>query len=217
MNARKITIVDTKSQRKVSLMSGAETLGQLKIDLNQYNIDYAGAVFFEGLTKTRLEDDSSLLPVNVQYKGTTTNELVFMITAAEKKTKSGTLSRNEIYQIIKEKGLQNQCKKKFGKNFTMCKTEELLKLIKDFSTPTKKEEIESKEEDNKNNENQEIDKRISNLTYVVNQILEILYSEDIIIEETYEELKEKIEKDYSTEGESSYSNKEIGDMFAFIK
>ena len=40
------------------------------------------------------------------------------------------MERKEAYEQIKKLGLQGECKKKFGKNFTQCKTSELEAVIK---------------------------------------------------------------------------------------
>ena len=40
------------------------------------------------------------------------------------------MERKEAYEQIKKLGLQEECKKKFGKNFTQCKTSELEAVIK---------------------------------------------------------------------------------------
>lgn len=131
MEARKITVVQTKNQKKSVIMSAATTLAELKSDLRANGIDYDGMTFFEGTSKVELKNDALVLPHDVPYKGTVTNELVFMLTNTNKKIKSGaaTMSRAEAYSAIKSMGLQNACVKKFGKNFTMCKTTDLIALI----------------------------------------------------------------------------------------
>ena len=131
MDARKITVVQTKNQKKSVIMSAATTLAELKSDLRANGIDYDGMTFFEGTSKVELKNDASVLPHDVPYKGTVTNELVFMLTNTNKKIRSGaaTMSRAEAYSAIKSMGLQNACVKKFGKNFTMCKTIDLIALI----------------------------------------------------------------------------------------
>ena len=40
------------------------------------------------------------------------------------------MERKEAYEQIKKLGLQEECKKKFGKNFTQCKTSELEEIIR---------------------------------------------------------------------------------------
>lgn len=131
MEARKITVVQTKNQKKSVIMSAATTLAELKSDLRANGIDYDGMTFFEGTSKVELKNDASVLPHDVPYKGTITNELVFMLTNTNKKIKSGAvaMSRTEAYNAIKSMGLQDACVKKFGKNFTMCKTADLIALV----------------------------------------------------------------------------------------
>lgn len=131
MEARKITVVQTKNQKKSVIMSAATTLAELKSDLRANGIDYDGMTFFEGTSKVELKNDASVLPHDVPYKGTITNELVFMLTNTNKKIKSGAvaMSRAEAYSAIKSMGLQDACVKKFGKNFTICKTADLIALI----------------------------------------------------------------------------------------
>lgn len=131
MEARKITVVQTKNQKKSVIMSAATTLAELKNDLRANGIDYSGMTFFEGTSKVELKNDDSVLPHDVPYKGTITNELVFMLTNTNKKIRSGAvaMSRTEAYSAIKSMGLQDACVRKFGKNFTMCKTADLIALI----------------------------------------------------------------------------------------
>ena len=133
METRKITIVSTKSQSKKVIMSSATTLAELKSDLRQNGIDYEGMSFFEGTSKVELKNDTSVLPHDVPWKGTVTNELVFMLTNTNKKIRSGAMSRMEAYAEIKRMGLQDACLKKFGKNFTMCKTADLIALVQSNS------------------------------------------------------------------------------------
>lgn len=129
MEARKITVVQTKDQKKSVIMSAATTLAELKSDLRANGIDYDGMTFFEGTSKVELKNDASVLPHDIPYKGIVTNELVFMLTNTNKKIRSGAMSRMEAYAEIKRRGLQDACLKKFGKNFTMCKTADLIALV----------------------------------------------------------------------------------------
>lgn len=135
MEARKITIVSTKTQKKSVIMSSAETLSQLKADLDAAGIDYEDMTFFEGTSKTELKSNESVLPKNVPYTNRTTgetkitNELVFMLTNTNKKIKSGAASRASLYAEIKGLGLQDECKAMFGKNYTNCSTKDLIILV----------------------------------------------------------------------------------------
>ena len=149
MDARKITVVQTKNQKKSVIMSAATTLAELKSDLRANGIDYDGMTFFEGTSKVELKNDASVLPHDVPYKGTVTNELVFMLTNTNKKIRSGAtnMSRMEAYNAIKSMGLQNACVKKFGKNFTMCKTIDLIALIQSNSASEPAPKAEAKKEE----------------------------------------------------------------------
>lgn len=127
MNSRKITIVDSKLQKRSTIMSEAETLGELKRDLTANGINYSGKTFMEGLSRSELKEDASILPHDIQRPdGSVTNELVFMLTEPEKKIKSGAiLTRQECYAKVKELGLQAAVQSRFGKNFTQCSTNDL--------------------------------------------------------------------------------------------
>lgn len=135
MEARKILFVMNNSSSQESIMSEAETLGALKADMRRAGINYDNMTFYEGRTRTELKDDASVLPTNVPVaaKGTTpattTNDLVFMLTTANKKIRSGAGDRPAAYAKIKQLGLQDACKAKYGKNFTQCSTSDLEALI----------------------------------------------------------------------------------------
>lgn len=139
MEARKILFVMNNSSSQKSIMSEAETLGALKADMRRAGINYDNMTFYEGRTRTELKDDASVLPTNVPVaaKGTTpattTNDLVFMLTTANKKIRSGAGDRPAAYAKIKQLGLQYACKVKYGKNFTQCSTSDLEALIADAS------------------------------------------------------------------------------------
>lgn len=133
MESRKITIVSsTGGQSKKVIMSEASTLGELKADLSASGIAYDNMDFFEGVSKTKLLADESALPTNVPYKGTTTNELVFMLSTTNKKIKSGASNRLALYARIKELNLQDDIKEEFGRNFTQVSTADLEEFISDY-------------------------------------------------------------------------------------
>lgn len=158
MEKRKITVIPTKTHKTQVIESAATTLAELKADLTKAGIDYTDCTFFEGLTKIELKNDAAILPHDVPYKGTTTNNLVFMITNASKKIRSGAkLDRKAIIEEIKVKNLTEVVKKTYGKNYTNCKTEDLQKILNketasttaDDSAPTAKAAPAKKEVPNK--------------------------------------------------------------------
>ena len=231
MEARKITVVSTRNQKKSVIMSAATTLAELKADLRQNGIDYEGMTFYEGTSKVELKDDNSVLPHDVPYKGQTTNELVFMLTNTNKKIRSGAaMSRADAYAAIKAKGLQGECVKRFGKNFTMCKTTDLITLIYEKSAskpvpaaPTKGKKVaEAKEEKAKEctctNEGVDTKARAA-LSRLVTILADNCTLEDWEAEEIKDILSVKgaTSEDYKPSSASSYSDDEIDKMFDFAR
>lgn len=233
MEARKITVVQTKNQKKSVIMSAATTLAELKSDLRANGIDYDGMTFFEGTSKVELKNDASVLPHDVPYKGTVTNELVFMLTNTNKKIRSGaaTMSRTEAYNAIKSMGLQDACVKKFGKNFTMCKTADLIALVQSRQSnsaakPAPKAEAKKEEKvetpvSPASNDGKCVD---TVARAAISRLVEILEENGTI--EDYEkenvidilggkaELNEAPSEECESELASSYSDDEVNDMFA---
>ena len=231
MEARKITIVSTRNQKKSIIMSAATTLAELKADLRQNGIDYDGMTFYEGTSKVELKDDTSVLPHDVPYKDQTTNELVFMLTNTNKKIRSGAdMSRADAYAAIKAKGLQGECVKRFGKNFTMCKTADLVALINEksvsktaLSTPTKEEKVaETKRRESKKQANTAecVDTKAR---AALSRLLTILTDNDVLDDDEAEEIEDILDDKATTSddckpsSESSYSDDEIDRMFNFVK
>lgn len=241
MEARKITVVQTKNQKKSVIMSAATILAELKNDLRANGIDYDGMTFFEGTSKVELKSDASVLPHDVSYKGTITNELVFMLTNTNKKIRSGAvaMSRAEAYNAIKSMGLQDACVKKFGKNFTMCKTADLIALIQSNGASKPAPKAEAKAETKKEEKVEapvntpEVSapvtpasnggERVDTVARAaISKLVEILEDNGTI--EDYE--KEKVldilggevaaapSEEYKPKSASPYSDDEIDDMFA---
>ena len=131
---RKITVLVESTQSKHVLQSNATTLGELKDELREKNISFnSDDVFKEGMSKTVLTTDESILPSNIPWRGEVTNDLIFMVTAPQKKIKSGVMTRAEVYAEVKRLKLQDTISKKVGKNFTQCSTSILLTFIDEAS------------------------------------------------------------------------------------
>ena len=146
------TVVTANGVKKFK--STANTVAELKADLRKNGISTENMAIQEGLTKMKFTSDSDYLPHDVPYKGTSTNNLVFRITQKEKHISSGAgTPRAELYAKIKELGLQDKIKAKFGKNFTQCKGSDLEAMIAEASgnaaTPEHKSEDNAKKADSK--------------------------------------------------------------------
>lgn len=132
MESRKITVVSNKNSQKVVINTTVETLGALKKEFTKHGISYnSESAFYEGVSKTELLADDSILPANVPYKDpktkTTviTNDLVIMVTVKDKKIKSGAMSRSDLYAKAKELNMGEAIKAKFGKNYTQVSSSDL--------------------------------------------------------------------------------------------
>ena len=146
------TVVTANGVKKFK--STANTVAELKADLRKNGISTENMAIQEGLTKMKFTSDSDYLPHDVPYKGTSTNNLVFRITQKEKHISSGAgTPRAELYAKVKELGLQDKIKAKFGKNFTQCKGSDLEAMIAEASgnaaTPEHKSEDNAKKADSK--------------------------------------------------------------------
>lgn len=225
METRKIVIIETKNQKKSVIMSAATTLEELKSDLRVNGIDYNGMTFYEGISKTELKADSSVLPHDINYKGTVTNELVFMLTNTNKKIKSGAceMSRADVYNIIKSRGLQDACKEKFGKNFTQCSTAALIELVNSSNTP--KDEEKEVEQEDANTSKETVNNNCNCVDHVaraaIYKLIEILENNNAILSYEKNVMHTILSEEFDYENSSSsklkssspYSDDEIDDMF----
>ena len=218
METRKVTIINSKTQsQKVIQDSKATTLGELKQEMRERGIDYTGMTFFEGHMRAELKDDAAPLPANIPYKGQVVNDLTFMLTAPEKKVRSGAMSRAEAYAEIKKRGLQSACVDKFGKNFTQCSTADLISLFEKGSTkavpaPKAEKPVEAAApatSDTPSHTGCNCSKAIAMLT-------EALYSNDTIEEETYDAVMAAL-TGKSCNTPEKMSKKEIDEMFGFVE
>lgn len=222
METRKVTIINSRTQsQSVIENSSAKTLGELKSELDERGIVYSGMSFFEGHLRAELKDDESPFPETIPYRGQEVRDLVFMLTSSQKNIKSGAMSRKEIYEEIKRRGLQEECKDRFGKNFTQCSTDDLLTLC-DAGSPNGKTE----QDKNPVPENvPTVTPAPVNTQAVVNcgcrkaieRLLDILYGNDCIEGYDRDAVMEAFE-DSSNEGKSSdkMSRSDIDDMFNFL-
>ena len=231
MEARKITVVSTQTQRKSVITTGAETLAELKSALDEAGINYDGMTFYEGTSRTELKDNASVLPKDVPYKGTTTNELVFMLTNTNKKIRSGGMSRAEAYAAIKANNLQDAVKSKFGKNFTQCSTEDLIGMLaksvgtksaakaKEASKVAKPAAKEETKAETKAEKPVEVVDKVARKA--ISELVDALYSNDSLDSEDADNIRNILgsagyEEDEDNKDASSYSDDDIDNMFDFL-
>lgn len=221
MEFRKVTIINNKTQsQKVIQASSATTLGELKREMREAGIEFEGMTFFEGHLRAELKDDASILPTNIPYKGQVVNDLTFLLTAPEKKIKSGAMSRSEAYNAIKARGLQDECVKRFGKNFTMCKTQDLIDLLSEGGAPVEEEKKEEEKGEKREVAKEPVkEKKVvtseGNVAGALEILLEDLYSSDVIEEGTYDRAMAVL-KGTTYSAPEKMSKAEINKMFDFV-
>lgn len=223
MESRKITIVSSSSQSRKEIMSAATTLAELKNDLRAAQINYDGMTFMEGYTKTELKSDDSVLPTNVPTKnGKTTNELVFMLTAPQKKIRSGAMDRRSCYAFFQSNAdAAAAFKAKFGKNYTNGTTADLAAFAEGYgkkaapkaaAKPAPKAAPAPKKAEKK-----ECSCEASSIVENAKTFVESLYENNGISEANYNTLVAILDGGEVTEPESSLSDEDINEMFDFAK
>ena len=215
MEPREILVVNTKTQSKKTIISSATTLAELKADLRVAGINYSDMTFYEGISKTEIKTDDSQLPHDVNYKGNITNNLVFMLTTANKKVKSGAVStRAEAYKAIKDNNLQDEVKKKFGKNFTNCGTNDLVTFVNNKEKKATETVVE-KAPVKVNNKPVTTVKSDVNYTIALTKLVNYLAGKAISTDAANDILAE-IGVEYKAPKSTGYSESEINEMFKGI-
>lgn len=213
MNARNIIVWSTKTQQKQVVSTGAETLGELKDDLQAANIDIKDMTFYEGLTKTELKADASLLPKDVNYKGTVTNELVIMLTVVNNKISSGrALTRPEVYREMKRSTvLADRCKEVFGRPYTQVSTAELEALInREKAAAARKAPV-------KTSVKAVVPTTRPNVLVGLATLAEALFTEGVLSPATYSEITLALGSTPKEIKVGSYTIDEMNQMFDFAK
>lgn len=202
METKKYTVIDTRTGVVKPFESTATTLGELKRELSALGIPTTGMCIQEGLTHIELVNDDSVLPHDVPWKGTITNNLVFRITQTAEKTKSG-VDRKELYAVIKARHLEGKVKEMFGRNFTQVPTQDLARLVLNNSRedkPCKKEE----------------ETVLGKIVDMINAILNVLYANGTIDDEDLHCLESYTGASLIKKGknDSPYTEDELEEMFA---
>ena len=213
---RKVTVLSNKGANTVVINTEATTLGELKADMSTANVNFDGMSIFEGISKTELMDDASILPSNLPYKGQVTNDLVILLSVKDKKITSGMASRQEIYAMLTPE-LKEMVASKYGKNFTQVSSADLLQVIADASDDNDAETPQIEAAENP----------VAALLIGFSMLVESLLADDLIDESLIHAIDKvwggrfiKVEEETvntPVKEKSPYSEEEMGDMFDFVK
>lgn len=218
METRKITIANSRDQKKSIIMTAATTLGELKRDLDNAGINYYDMDFIEALTKTQLRGDDSVLPHDVPYNHTTTNELVFLLTTPNRKIKSG--SRDGVYRAINNavdsSDIKQAIKDKFGRNYTMVGTSDLETFVEEWQHFHNPNEFKPKDVTPAATLESRVDtleQKVDNLTEAMFELIDIL-EPDYCTEDVYNALTKDIRVKDNTVYSAGMNADEIDDLVA---
>jgi len=201
---RQITVYEAAQNGKVTVLNNVEatTLGELKNVLVAKGINIENMDFMEGVSNIVLRDDNSVLPTNVPYKGSTTNDLFIYLSLKNKKIASGAcMSRPDAYLYIKAHELGDAVKEKFGRNYTQVPTAELLSFIEESRTPAKPVETPRKETANPDIEEGDVLSQPKSIKAAFINLLDILYNTEIIDDDQYDEIMSHIQRKNEKESE----------------
>lgn len=192
---RNITVYEKEAQKKTVFENvDVNTLADIKTLLDNKGINYYNMEFLEGVSKVRLMVDDSVLPSNIPYKGSVTNDLVILMTLKNEKISSGAQTRQELYDFIKSNHLEDAIKEKFGKNFTNVSTLDLINFAADHACVEEKPE--------------------KSLTEKAKEIIEDLYNYGHVTEDEYKVLCDALHgvKEVQEDDSKGFSRDEINEM-----
>lgn len=206
---RQVTVYEASENGKVTVLENVEatTLGELKRLMVAKGINIENMDFMEGVSNVVLRDDSSALPTNIPYKGTTTNDLFIYLSLKNKKIASG-MTRKEVYDYIKESGLSQGVAVFFGRNYTQISTQDLIDFIK-AHRDTDEEETST---ETPTAENASVERVSKALKALVN----ILFESDCLYTEDKEDILNILEGKEPAPAKSNFQN-DMDDILSRIK
>lgn len=222
METRKILVANSKTQQRYELQSAATTLGELKAEMREQNINYSGMSFTEGFSKTQLLGDDSLLPTNVIHRGQVTNDLVILLTNTTKKIASGVEDRTRVaaYELINSLGedVKDAIRNEFGRNYTQVTTADLWNFLYEYNG-----EEEDYDEDDEEDEEEytteeivsEVNDALKTTLNTLNTALEALNVAQSTVQGCIQQLTALAPKSYQIGG-TEISDDEINDMMASV-
>ena len=197
--SRQVTVYEASKNGKVTVLENVEAtnLGELKRIMVSKGIDIENMDFMEGVSNVVLRDDNSVLPTNIPYKGSTTNNLFIYLSLKNKKISSGVMSRKEVYQYLNEHGLAEEVKRAFGRNYTQVSTEHLLAFIE----ATKQEQAAEPE---KEAQTQVSNSELDTLRKAFIKLVEILYEDSCLYKDDFDAIHDILNKKELIPGRSFF-------------
>lgn len=197
---RKLTVIDTRTMSTKVFESNATTVAELKEDLLAQGINPEGMAIQEGLTKTELLSNETILPHDIPWRGTVTNNLVLRLTKQSKNIESG-MTRKEVYEKIKDLHLEEAIKLKYNRNYTLVPTEELLTVVNSTE--------ESLEEEDKEQP------KLCRVNNILKRLIDVLIDNGVLEEIDLDYIFHNDCKSKKVEGTEDFTSDELEEMFSF--
>lgn len=217
---RQITIYESAKNGKITVFNDVEcnTLGELKTLLREKDIDYSDKEFVEGVTNTKLLSDDSRIPVNIPFKGQTTNDVFINILNKDTKIKSGVnyseLSRGDLLRVAKP--YAEEIGVKYNANYTRVKSSDIIAFLEEEDAKLKPGNCVAEEEKEEEKCGCNVEKKLDMLKKAVEYLAENLgdYSDYENIENILKGWKKDAPKPV---GEVEQSNFSMEDIQSFIR
>ena len=220
---RTITVYNSSTQeKKVFENVEVSTLAEVKSLLRENGISYDGMDFMEGVSQTKLLNDTSVLPHDIPYKGSTTNDLLIYMTLKDKKVRSGvdfkSMDRRTLLGYIKNHGWVEEVNKVFNANYTRVSSASLIDFCvkKEGSTGMPGAPAASAAPAETHAENCPCENAIN----AIKTLTQALYEDDFINTDVYDAVMETLEEGKkkeeapAPEKEAGFSQEEIDNMIA---
>ena len=135
---RTVTVVEQSSQRKTVIENvEANTFGELRPYLVDAGINLENMDIREGVSKTSIINDATVLPHDIPWRGSTTNDLLLFLTLKNKKVASG-MDRKEAVAYIKDNNLEEAVVEKFHDNYTRVSNANLISFVQEHQAASAK-------------------------------------------------------------------------------
>lgn len=151
---RNIIIKHVNANKVKVIKSSAVTVADLKREIEQVGLSCDNLSLVEAISKTKLTSDDQQLPVSVlKADGTTTTDIIIVVTNTEKQIKSG-MTRSELYaEFCNNEEARSKCVEKYGRGYSSVSSSDLEGILAEMrnNTPVNTASISVLDEINKSN------------------------------------------------------------------
>lgn len=180
----KTIIVKNTCDQKMYTFENVEVsvLKDVKNLLTEKGVGFSGLDFHVGFANIVLLEDNSPIPEKIIKRDGTeiTDKVVFLLTNSTNKIKSGAMTRAEAYaKIMTNPNLKDTIKSRYSRNYTQVSTENLAKVIEEFTREVPKV---LEKADKQANEYEKVNNQCdcTNIKAAIRELVRTLVDEDVI-------------------------------------